>query len=484
MELAIERQSRAHQERSHLALEGDLQAARTDLEEQTKAMSTLSAQLEEHKRRQADVLMAAKKEAERAKAEAAELRARSVVLAETVETLSSGSIGEIDQRLIHLTHQLAAAGTTLAVMETRANELLCEAEARGARAMTLHGQLQQAARMAEERERRLAAAEGKIAMLESEVTQSRALARDESNKLSKIARSLDASQQQCVQLESESSALRQALEECQSSHIDRLSREREEAGETLRHLRLKLASRGCEGASDSVEGEGEGGGGFGSTGIRRLASLMEALIKEAGRGRVEGKPAPQAALESIEDQKGLKPSLEDQNEAHDQDSPPPSTEPSPSESSSSAWMLKVMRRMKGAALEASNEMLKAATDLRVSRVEKQALEAKVTDLQSRLEKVTADWRVAELTNQNVIRLAARKAELAARHASEAAAAHEVRDPRLYQLFIPTSSHSHFPITGASLRPPRSARQVLQFTGRVHRVPLLLHLLPLLRAAAV
>lgn len=98
-------------DRSLSALEGELEAARRDLEDQRKSFFSLSAQHEDHKRRQANVLTTARKEAERAKAEASELRARSVVLAETVETLSSGSMGEIDQRLIHLTHQLASAGT-------------------------------------------------------------------------------------------------------------------------------------------------------------------------------------------------------------------------------------------------------------------------------------------------------------------------------------------------------------------------------------
>lgn len=243
--------------------------------------------------------------------------------------------------------------------------MLCEAEARGARALTLQGQLQQAGRMTEENERKLAAAQGRISMLEAEVAQSRGQGRDESNKMSKLARSLDASQQQCIHFESESSALRQALEECQSGHIERLSREREEAGETLRHLRLNLASR-------VFQGEGEMEGGFGLAGIRRLASLMEALIKEAGRERGEGNHLS-SQIDSMD---------QDDEEEIEEASPglplPPRDTTSPARSSpSSSWMLKVMRRMKGAALECSSQMLKALADLRVSSVEKEALESKV-----------------------------------------------------------------------------------------------------------
>jgi hypothetical protein len=82
----------------------------------------------------------------------------------------------------------------------------------------------------------------------------------------RLVRSLDSAEQRCEALEAESAGLRKTLGDCQSRHQEQLSREREEAGETMRHVR----------AQQQQQMVVQGGGGGGA----RVEALLEDFLAQ------------------------------------------------------------------------------------------------------------------------------------------------------------------------------------------------------------
>ncbi|KAG1664653.1 hypothetical protein FOA52_011790, partial [Chlamydomonas sp. UWO 241] len=397
---AAESVARREAHASAEAARADAAAAARVLGEAAAVAAAERTRWEEEAERLREALCAARRDAGRAAAEAAERKAQAAVLMDTVETLSAGGDGERAQRMVALSAQLAAARTGEAVLEVRCAELLVEAESRGARTAQLATQLRAAAVQAGERDAKLAAAEGARESLARQAASLREDARSRSGENVRLSHGLDSSEQRCSAVEGELEGVRRALEDCQSRHADQVAFEREEAAQAVRHARAEALLGPLRG--------GVGGGG-GSSEWRsptavRVEELLEELVQQVSAGRPDGP----------EGSSGPGP-----------DSGPGSGSGSCS-ASSSGWAPAVVSRLKGIALNAWRGVQVAEVDARIAREEVVRAGERIAHLSRALDTRTADWTVAEVARAAAVRGSGRRSELAARHASEAALAYEER----------------------------------------------------------
>lgn len=146
------------------------------------------------------------------------------VLMETVETLQSGRGGELEQRLVTLTAQLASAKAREVALEARCGQLLEEAESATKAAGAAVSEAQATKAKLSESSVALAAAEAAARAAEAALADARGEARARTEDATRCAREVDEVRARLAVVDADGEGLRATLRDMSARHVELLNR--------------------------------------------------------------------------------------------------------------------------------------------------------------------------------------------------------------------------------------------------------------------
>ncbi|MEW5319063.1 MAG: hypothetical protein WDW38_010237 [Sanguina aurantia] len=294
-----------------------------------------------------------------------------------------------------------------------------EAEQRQRRIGALQGELNAAAVALLEVRQQLAAALACRPAAAAEVAALKGQAREQGQLALRYARELDEGSHVSEVVQAEVAGLRKALAECSSRHAEQVNREREEASETLRHL------RGQGSAVQAMQANALSGIGYGPANCATSSQLLEELLSEVRRtmqaaaDTLLSAPRAAAAVPASGVGSGAQLQLQAPGAAEAGVGSGPVTHGSGFSSQVDGnWFLAVVAKIKAAVIEMESRHQSLTSDAHDSRIQIRVLNSRFADLTAAHEARTAEWQRSEVCVHQLQRLGGRRSEQAAVHALE------------------------------------------------------------------
>eukprot|EP00854_Cymbomonas_tetramitiformis_P000707 gene707-1166_t len=240
------RETRTRATQEHAALEGQLAVERRRSAEAEKAKVVAEAEVG-----------AARREAQRGEYLLEERGIQLSILAETVETLQAGEVGERDQRIVTVTTQLVAARADAAGLERRAMELAALYDGAEARCAASLSEAEVARYNGASLETQLSAASAAQQLLEQEQEALKIQVQAKDKAEAELARECDELREEVRRIGAEAAAVRQAHESARQRHVEQLTRERSDSAAELRRAKSQRMEEALQlpGAGDATAPE-------------------------------------------------------------------------------------------------------------------------------------------------------------------------------------------------------------------------------------